>query len=159
MLCWCWEGRGGGGRANGRVEGQSSEGGLMGLVWGLGAMWGQVSARGPWGAVEVLIREGYRGPGGGEPLEAVLFPLSALLGNQSGQPPFLPSPTLSPRGGGRGGCGWDSAVGLGHDRTMAGNTVRGAGSPAEPSWAKRACVGVCGSTVCAGVHECEQVSE
>lgn len=77
MLCWCWEGRGGGGRANGRVEGQSSEGGLMGLVWGLGAMWGQVSARGPWGAVEVLKgglpRAWGRGTFGSRPLSSICF--------------------------------------------------------------------------------------
>lgn len=105
------------------------------------------------------LREGYRGPGGGEPLEAVLFPVSALLGNQSGQPPFLPSPTLSPGVrveevvAGIQQLGWATAG------PWLETRCGGAGSPAEPSWAKRACVGVCGGTVCASMHECEQVSE
>lgn len=128
MLCWCWEGRGGGGRANGRVEGQSSEGGLMGLVWGLGAMWGQVSARGPWGAVEVLKgglpRAWGRGTLGSRPLSCICF-----AGKPVWSAPLPSLPHSLPRGAGRGGCGWDSAVGLGHGRTMAGNTVRGGWLP------------------------------
>ena len=69
----------------------------MGLVWGLGAMWGQVSARGPWGAVEVLKgglpRPWGRGTLGNRPLSCICF-----AGKPVWSAPLPFPPRLSPPG-------------------------------------------------------------
>ena len=131
----------------------------MGLVWGLGAMWGQVSARGPWGAVEVLKgglpRPWGRGTLGNRPLSCICFAGKPVWSAPLPFPPRLSPPGV---GGEEDGAGVQQ---LGWAKTGPWLETRcgGAGFPAEPSWAERACVGVCGSTVCMSMHECEQVSE